>query len=257
VSMVLLTTILSALGSVLVDLSMIVLTVGLYFTIFVRNLPVAPGQLVIGAFYILVGLALLRTGLDISLIPVGLEMASQLAEVTREAADIRALTILVLFAGTIGFAAALIEPALTTMARRAQAASGGAIPELPFRVVVATGVGAGLALGALRIHFGIAFEFFFLSLVLAISLLSWRAPRLIRPIAYDSGAVATSVVVVPLVTALGLGIASALPGRSPLVDGFGIVTGALLLPVCTVLFYARVQTWRMAQSRDGGNKDAV
>lgn len=249
--------ILNALGLVLIDLAAIALTLGLYFVAFVRRLPVAPAPLVLGGLYIIAGLTLLRTGLDISLIPAGLEIASRLAGAMHDGAKGAGLIHLMLFAGLAGFAVALIEPALTTMARRAETASGGAIPEMPFRFVVASGVGAGLSLGVLRIHSGLAFDIFFAALVVLIALLSWGAPKLIRPIAYDSGAVATSVVVVPLVAAIGIGIASVLPDRSALADGFGMVTGALLLPVCTVLLYARIQAWRAAQPQQGGTRYGV
>lgn len=253
----LMTDILASISMVLFDLIAIALTLGLYFAFFSRRLPVALGPLAFGCLYIIAGLALLRAGLDISLIPAGLEIASHLAALVHNRASGTALLHLMIFAGLSGFAVALIEPALTTMARRAETVSGGAIPELPFRLVAASGVGTGLALGVLRIHFGVAFDIFFAALVAVIMLLSWGAPKLIRPIAYDSGAVATSVVVVPLITAIGIGIASALPDRSPLADGFGMVTGALLLPVCTVLLFARIQTWRAAHPRQGGADDRV
>lgn len=251
------TDILEAFGTVLFDLAAIALTLGLYFALLVRRLPVAPGALVLGSLYVIAGLTLLRTGLDISLIPAGLEIASHLAAALHSDDSQAGLLHLMLFAGLAGFAVALIEPALTTMARRAEAASGGAIPELPFRFAVACGVGSGLALGVLRIYAGLPFDIFFAALVATIMLLSWGAPKLIRPIAYDSGAVATSVVVVPLVTAIGIGIASTLPDRSALADGFGMVTGALLLPVCTVLLYARIQAWRSARPQQGGTEDGI
>jgi len=241
-------------GEVLIDLAAIAAVMGLFFGLVLRRAPMGAGPLLLGGFYLLAGLVLLRTGLEIALVPLGFEMAVALTGTGGEGA---ALVRLLLFVGLIGFATALIEPALTAMAERTEAVSGGAIRARPFRAVVAAGVGAGLALGAARIHAGIAFAEFLAVMVAAIALLSWGAPKTIRPIAYDSGAVATSLAVVPLVAALGIGIAGALPGRSPLADGFGMVTGALLLPVIAVLFYARLQMWRAARAQEGGKADAV
>jgi len=237
-------------GEVLIDLAAIAVVTGLFFGLVLRRAPMGAGPLLLGGFYLLAGLVLLRTGLEIALVPLGFEMAVALTD-TGEGSG-AALVRLLLFVGLIGFATALIEPALTAMAERTEAVSGGAIRARPFRAVVAAGVGAGLALGAARIHAGIAFAEFLAVMVAAIAVLSWGAPKTIRPIAYDSGAVATSLAVVPLVAALGIGIAGALPGRSPLADGFGMVTGALLLPVIAVLFYARLQIWRAARAQEGG-----
>ncbi|MBX3489956.1 MAG: DUF1538 family protein [Parvibaculum sp.] len=241
---------------VAIDLAAIAAVMGLFFGLVLRRAPMGAGPLLLGGFYLLAGLVLLRTGLEIALVPLGFEMAVALTGTGGDGSGV-ALVRLLLFVGLIGFATALIEPALTAMAERTEAVSGGAIRARPFRAVVAAGVGAGLALGAARIHAGIAFEEFLAVMVAAIAALSWGAPKTIRPIAYDSGAVATSLAVVPLVAALGIGIAGALPGRSPLADGFGMVTGALLLPVIAVLLYARLQLWRAAHAQGGGKADAV
>lgn len=246
----------AAASDVLIDLAVIAGVMGLFFGLVLRRAPMGAGRLLLGGFYLLAGLALLKVGLAISLVPIGLDMAAALMAPATEAGADRAL-LLFAFVGAIGFATALIEPALTTMAARAEAVSGGAIRALPFRAVVAAGVGTGLVLGAARLHAGIGFAEFLAVMVAAIAALSWGAPKLIRPIAYDSGAVATSLAVVPLVAALGAGIAGALPGRSPLSDGFGMVTGALLVPIVAVLCHARIQMWRLARAQKGEWKHAV
>ena len=246
----------AAAGEVLIDLAVIAGVMGLFFGLVLRRAPMGAGRLLLGGFYLLAGLALLKVGLAISLVPIGLDMAAALMAPATETGANRAL-LLFAFVGAIGFATALIEPALTTMAARAEAVSGGAIRALPFRAVVAAGVGTGLVLGAARLHAGIGFAEFLAVMVAAIAALSWGAPKLIQPIAYDSGAVATSLAVVPLVAALGAGIAGALPGRSPLSDGFGMVTGALLVPIVAVLCHARIQMWRLRRAQKGEWKHAV
>lgn len=248
----------AAAGDVLIDLAVIAGVMGLFFGLVLRRAPMGAGRLLLGGFYLLAGLALLKVGLAISLVPIGLDMAAALMAPAAEAeAGANRALLLFAFVGAIGFATALIEPALTTMAARAEAVSGGAIRALPFRAVVAAGVGSGLVLGAARLHAGIGFAEFLAVMVAAIAALSWGAPKLIRPIAYDSGAVATSLAVVPLVAALGAGIAGALPGRTPLADGFGMVTGALLVPIVAVLCHARIQMWRLRRAQKGEWKHAV
>jgi hypothetical protein len=145
------------------------------------------------------------------------------------------------FAATVGFAATLVEPTLITVADRVHDLTGGAVRPFTLRVVVAVGVAAGLAVGSFRIVTGMPLEYLLALILLLMLLLSLRAPRAILAFAYDAGMLATSVVTVPLFTALGVGIAAAVPGRTLLADGFGLSGLALLSPAVSILALTQLQ----------------
>jgi hypothetical protein len=111
-------------------------------------------------------------------------------------------------------------------------------------VAVAIGVAIGVALGTFRIVTGTPLPYYIMAGYLIVIVQTAFAPRMIIPLAYDSGGATTSTVTVPLVTALGLGLASAVPGRSPLIDGFGLIAFASLFPMMTVMAYAQISQWR-------------
>jgi hypothetical protein len=142
-----------------------------------------------------------------------------------------------LFAFCIGFATTMAEPSLIAVAEKAEEVSQGGIRQLVLRAFVALGVGIGIALGAHRIVAGDPIHFYIMAGYAVVIALTPFAPRYLIPIAYDSGGVTTSTVTVPLVAALGLGLASNLEGRDPLVDGFGLIAFASLFPIITVLAY--------------------
>ena len=144
------------------------------------------------------------------------------------------------FALAIGFATTIAEPALLAVAMKANDTSGGAIGVWGLRVAVAIGVAVGVSLGCFRIITGLPLQLFILVGYVIVMIQTVWAPRLIIPLAYDSGGVTTSTVTVPLVTALGLGLAETVPGRSPLLDGFGLVAFASLFPIISVLAYAQL-----------------
>jgi hypothetical protein len=123
---------------------------------------------------------------------------------------------------------------------KANAVSGGAIGVWGLRVAVAIGVGIGVGLGCYRIITGLPLHYFVAAGYLVVILQTIVAPKLIVPLAYDSGGVTTSTVTVPLITALGLGLSEAVPGRSPLLDGFGLVAFASLFPIISVLAYGQL-----------------
>jgi hypothetical protein len=148
------------------------------------------------------------------------------------------------FALSIGFATAIAEPALLAVAMKANETSGGAIHVWGLRVAVAIGVAVGVSLGCFRIITGMPLQAFILVGYIVVVIQTIWAPRLIIPLAYDSGGVATSTVTVPLVTALGLGLAENVPGRSPLLDGFGLVAFAALFAIIAVLAYAQLSALR-------------
>jgi hypothetical protein len=149
-----------------------------------------------------------------------------------------------LFAGAIGFSTTMAEPSLIAVSMKANSVSGGAIGVVGLRVAVAIGVGVGVSLGCYRIITGLPLHYFIAAGYLVVIVQTMMAPKLIVPLAYDSGGVTTSTVTVPLVTALGLGLAEAVPGRSALLDGFGLVAFASLFPIIAVLAYGQLAVLR-------------
>jgi len=161
-----------------------------------------------------------------------------------------------LFAAAIGFSTTLAEPALMAVSIKANAVSGGAVGVWGLRVAVAIGVGIGVSLGCYRIISGLPLQHFIAAGYLVVIVQTAMAPKLIVPLAYDSGGVTTSTVTVPLITALGLGLAEAVPGRSPLLDGFGLVAFASLFPIISVLAYGQMAVLRQKMDQsDTETKD--
>lgn len=210
-----------------------------------------PRKTLIGFFYVFLGITFFLEGLDLALFPIGRLMASQLT--TPEFLGVNPLDKSVfwqayywvyIFAASIGFAAALAEPSLVAVALKAEQISGGAIRAWGLRISVAIGVSIGLALGAFRIVTGSELYVYIITGYFIVMIQTRFAPKMIIGLAYDSGVVTTSMVTVPLVSALGMGLASAVPGRNPLLDGFGLIAFASLFPVIAVLSYAQIAQWR-------------
>ncbi len=210
-------------------------------------------QIVVGFVFVVAGLGLFLLGLERTLFPLGRMMAEQLTdpgflyESSRKAiADLawHDYYWVYLFALAIGFATTLAEPALIAVSMKANTVSGGAIDFWGLRIAVAIGVGIGVGLGCYRIITGLPLHYFIAGGYFVVILQTVFAPRLIVPIAYDSGGVATSTVTVPLITALGLGLSEAVPGRSALLDGFGLVAFAALFAVISVLAYGQLAVLR-------------
>ena len=242
-----LATLLSTSGDVLP----IVIFIGI-FQVFVIRRPVRNlRRLLAGLAFTIVGLGLFLIGLEQALFPLGRLMAKQLTDpafLTGGAVgvviDWRAYTWVYVFALAIGFATTIAEPALLAVAMKANETSGGAISVWGLRVAVAIGVAVGVSLGCFRIITGLPLQAFILVGYILVVIQTIWAPRMIIPLAYDSGGVTTSTVTVPLVTALGLGLAETVPGRSPLLDGFGLVAFASLFPIIAVLSYAQLSALR-------------
>lgn len=154
------------------------------------------------------------------------------------------------FAAAIGFSTAIAEPALIAVAMKASEVSGGAIGVWGLRIAVAIGVATGISLGTFRIVTGLPLHYFIIAGYVIVIIQTAMAPRMIIPLAYDSGGVSTSTVTVPLVAALGLGLADTVPGRSVLLDGFGLIAFACLFPIISVMGYAQLSEWR-AQRKQG------
>ena len=229
----------------------------LVFQLLVLRRPIANWQRVAAGFVcVILGLAMFLVGLDLALFPLGKAMAQQLAAADfldpgRPPGEEMASGLpwyryywTYLFAFAIGFSATVAEPALLAVAIKAHEVSGGTLKVWPLRVAVALGAGFGVTLGTFRIVIGIPLPWFILVGYTIVIVQTYFAPKQIVPLAYDSGGVTTSTVTVPLVAALGLGLASGIPGRSPLEDGFGMIALTVLFPMITVMGYAQLAEWR-------------
>ncbi len=148
-----------------------------------------------------------------------------------------------IFAFLIGFSTTIAEPSLIAVAIKANQVSGGSISVAGLRVAVALGVAIGISLGSYRIVVGDPIHYYIIAGYIVVVIQTFYAPQMIVPLAYDSGGVTTSTVTVPLVTALGLGLASTVPGRNPMIDGFGLIAFASLFPMISVMGYAQITQW--------------
>ncbi len=185
---------------------------------------------IIGFALVILGLDAFIVGLEMGLFPLGETMAEQLTKGS-------SYSIIYVFAFAIGFSTTMAEPALSAIARKAKEISDGKINDFILRLFVAFGVAVGIALGAFRIVDGGHIVYYIITGYAFVIALTFIAPKYIIPIAYDSGGVTTSTVTVPLVAALGLGLATNIPGRDPLIDGFGLIAFASLFPMITVMLY--------------------
>lgn len=219
-------------------------------------------QILVGFLFVVVGLGLFLVGLEETLFPLGRLMAEQLTDPVflYESAGkvVSALAWqdyywVYVFAAAIGFSTTLAEPALIAVSMKANTVSGGAIGVWGLRVAVAIGVGVGVGLGCFRIITGLPLHYFIAAGYLVVIVQTVFAPKIIVPLAYDSGGVTTSTVTVPLITALGLGLSEAVPGRSALLDGFGLVAFASLFPIISVLAYGQLAVLRERVSESVGD----
>lgn len=209
-------------------------------------------RLVIGGIYVVFGLALFLAGLEKALFPLGKIMADQLSDPafiygTNEIithVDWSAYGWVYLFAAMIGFATTIAEPSLIAVAYKANEVSAGTISTWGLRITVALGVAFGISLGTFRIVNGTPLYLYILVGYVIVIVQTFFAPKTIVALAYDSGGVTTSTVTVPLVTALGLGLAATVPGRNPALDGFGLIAFASLFPIIAVLGYAQLMDWK-------------
>ncbi len=184
----------------------------------------------LGFFLVIIGLYAFILGLEMGLFSLGETMAYQLTK-----SD--SMNMIYAFAFAIGFSTTMAEPALMAIAKKAREISDGKINDFALRVFVAGGVAIGIALGAFRIVDGGHIHYYIIFGYILVIILTFIAPKYIIPIAYDSGGVTTSTVTVPLVAALGIGLATNIEGRSPLIDGFGLIAFASLFPMITVMLY--------------------
>lgn len=231
-----------------------IVVVLLAFQRFVVGRPIPnPRAVVVGLVYVTVGLGLFLVGLEKALFPLGRSMARQLADPAFLGAPEGAVlgweryAWIYLFAAAVGFSTTIAEPALLAVSIKANEVSGGAIRVTGLRVAVAVGVAVGVTIGVFRIVTGTPLHYYIIAGYVLVLLQTAMAPRAVVALAYDSGGVTTSTVTVPIVTALGLGLASSVPGRSPVLDGFGLIAFASLFPIMAVLAYAQASRWRASR----------
>ena len=226
------------------DLLPIVLVVA-FFQIIVIRQPVPDfGRILVGCLLVIFGLTFFIRGLKQALFPIGESIAYDFARKG-------SLFWLLLFAFALGFGTTIAEPALTAITAKAAdiAAREGAIATdktamanyaLGLRLTVAFSVGVAIVTGVFRIIRGWPIQYLIMGGYAGVVIMTFFAPPEIIGIAYDSGGVTTSTVTVPLVTALGVGLASSIKGRNPMIDGFGLIAFASLTPMIFVMGYGMV-----------------
>ena len=225
----------------LLDLIPIIVVV-VFFQSFVIRQPFPQiGEVIFGFLFVIVGLMLFVEGLEIGLFPIGETMAYALAKKG-------SLIWLLIFSFALGFSTTIAEPALIAVAKEASIISSGAgLIEsnqetmdqyaIGLRLTVAFSVGLAIVIGVLRILKGWPLYYLIIGGYVLVMLMTIIAPKEIIGLAYDAGGVTTSTITVPLVTALGVGLATVIKGRSPLTDGFGLIAFASLLPMIFVMGY--------------------
>ena len=229
----------------------------------IRRKPANLGEILFGFLWVLIGLSLFLLGLQWCLFPLGRVMAEQLTDPAFIKAGLDAAELaagvqwddyywVYIFAFLIGFSTTIAEPSLIAVAIKANEVSGGSIGVWGLRISVAIGVAVGISLGCYRIVVGDPIHWYIITGYVVVVIQTSVAPKLIIPLAYDSGGVTTSTVTVPLVAALGLGLSETVPGRNPLIDGFGLIAFASLFPIMSVMAYAQLSEARarMAHRRD-------
>jgi hypothetical protein len=226
------------------DLLPIILVI-IFFQFAVLQQPIPNfGEIAVGILFVVIGLTLFVQGLNMGLFPIGESMAYAFASKGN-------IFWLLCFAFALGFGTTIAEPALIAVAKEAAtvAANGGMIAsdELArasyaqgLRYTVAVSVGIAIVIGVFRIVMGWPIQYLIVIGYLGVVIMTFFAPKEIIGIAYDSGGVTTSTITVPLVTALGVGLASSIKGRNPMTDGFGLIAFASLTPMIFVMGYGMV-----------------
>ncbi len=236
--------ILKKLKIALTDLLPIILVIAFFQIVVLRQPLPQMGEVLFGALLVVAGLTLFVQGLEMGLFPIGESMAQALARKG-------SLFWLLVFAFALGFSTTVAEPALIAVAWEAAeiAGQGGLIdPDkeslkqyaFGLRMSVAFSVGLAILIGVMRIIRGWPVHYLIIGGYVLVMLMTIIAPKEIIGIAYDAGGVTTSTITVPLVAALGVGLASTIKGRSPLVDGFGLIAFASLLPIIFVMGYGLI-----------------
>ena len=229
------------------DLAPIVLVIAVFQVLVIRQPVSGIVSLILGGLLVVAGLSFFIFGLRVALFPIGENLAHALAEKG-------SAVWLFVFSFVLGFGTTIAEPALLAVAEEAArvAVGAGVIEDTPealkryatgLRLVVALSVGVALLLGVLRILANWSLPIMIIGGYILVMVVTAVAPPEIVGVAYDSGGVTTSTVTVPLVTALGVGLASSLKGRNPMTDGFGLIAFASLTPILFVLLYGIARQW--------------
>ena len=238
------TDLLRAMLSSVRDLVPIVAVIAFFQIVVLQQAPSELAGMLGGALCVVAGLTFFVAGLEMALFPLGESMAGAFLEKG-------SLPALLAFAFALGFGTTVAEPALIAVCAEAArvAAEAGAIETsesaqddyaLGLRLTVATSVGFAIVLGVFRILKGWPIHWLIIGGYVIVVTMTAFAPRETIGIAYDSGGVTTSTITVPMVTALGVGLASSIRGRNPLVDGFGLIAFASLTPMIFVMAYGMV-----------------
>ncbi len=226
------------------DLAPIILVIG-FFQLVILQQPINDlPEIAFGLFLVVLGLTFFIYGLEMGLFPIGESMAGALARKG-------SLPWLMAFSFLLGFGTTVAEPALILVSSEAAkvAAAGGMIGNTPaemqsysdgLRYTVAVAVGVAILLGVIRILKGWPIQYLIIGGYVGVVVMTLFAPDEIIGLAYDAGGVTTSTVTVPLVTALGVGLASSIRGRNPMTDGFGLIAFASLTPMIFVMGYGMV-----------------
>ena len=233
--------ILKKLKDAITDLLPIIIVIAFFQIVVLRQPLPHIEEVIFGTVLVVIGLGLFVQGLEMGLFPIGETLAHALARKG-------SLFWLLCFAFALGFSTTVAEPALIAVAAEAAeiASSGNLIAQTPeavkqyafgLRMTVAFSVGLAILIGVLRIIRGWPIHYLIIGGYAIVMLMTVIAPQEIIGIAYDAGGVTTSTITVPLVTALGVGLAAIIKGRSPLLDGFGLIAFASLLPMIFVMGY--------------------
>lgn len=223
------------------DLLPIVLVILFFQFVVLQQAPPDIGRILLGVVFVVLGLTFFIHGLEQGLFPIGESMATAFARKG-------SLFWLIAFAFSLGFGTTVAEPALIAVAAEAAsvAATGQMIEATDaakesyangLRYTVALSVGLAIVVGVIRILKGWPVQWFIIGGYIIVVIMTMFAPKEIIGIAYDSGGVTTSTITVPLVTALGVGLASSIRGRNPMIDGFGLIAFASLTPMIFVMAY--------------------
>ena len=232
-------TVVKKLRNALADLLPIILVIAFFQLVVLRQPLPQFGEVLFGGLLVVIGLTLFVQGLEMGLFPLGEAMAQALARKG-------SLWWLLVFSFSLGFSTTVAEPALIAVSREAAeiAISGNLLEPASLRsyawglrLSVALSVGLAIVIGVLRILKGWPIHYLIISGYAMVMLMTVVAPEEIVGIAYDAGGVTTSTITVPLVAALGVGLASSIRGRNPLLDGFGLIAFASLLPMIFVMAY--------------------
>ena len=234
----------ATLASSIRDLLPIVLVVAFFQLVVLQQPLPAFGNLLVGFLCVWLGLAFFIRGLEQALFPLGESIAFAFARKAN-------IFWLLFFAFALGFGTTIAEPALIAITKvAAEVAAGDGIIEnhkqaldsyaLGLRLTVAFSVGLAIVIGVLRIIKGWPIQYLIIGGYICVVIMTLFAPPEIIGIAYDSGGVTTSTITVPLVTALGIGLAESIKGRNPMVDGFGLIAFASLTPMIFVMAYGLV-----------------